>query len=152
MGKYNKYFLEARQKKRYTQPQLQRLSGVSSSQTSYAETGARALRFKTAVKIAWTLGLSLDDMIRSRKSEYTPKKWSVPPGGNIGEAIRNAREQRGLTLKGLAQQCGVPLNTISSIENGHSKNPIVDHMAQIAIPLHLSLDQIAETYFREKER
>ena len=80
MGKYNKYFLEARQKKRYTQPQLQRLSGVSSSQISYAETGARALRFKTAVKIAWTLGLSLDDMIRSRKSEYTPKKWSVPPG------------------------------------------------------------------------
>lgn len=49
----------------------------------------------------------------------------------IGERIKSARKERGLTQKGLAAQVGVPYQTIQYWENGR-RNPKIDNLQKVA--------------------
>ena len=44
---------------------------------------------------------------------------------NVGARVRQLREERGLSLRGLAELCGISPNTVSLIERGAS-SPSVD--------------------------
>lgn len=62
---------------------------------------------------------------------------------NVGENLRRLREQRDLTIRALADQSGLAINTISLIENGKS-SPSVNTLQQIASALGVPLTTFFE--------
>ena len=63
---------------------------------------------------------------------------SYPP---MGEQLRQARQQRGLTLRELAQRLGVSPSMISQIETGRA-SPSVSTLYALATELGVSLDDL----------
>jgi transcriptional regulator with XRE-family HTH domain len=56
----------------------------------------------------------------------------------VGRRIREVREGRGLSLKALAEQCGLSLNAISRIERGES-SPTVSSLHRLAAALDVPI-------------
>lgn len=67
---------------------------------------------------------------------------SNPPPPRLGKAIRQLREQRGMTQEGLAHEAGSTVATISAIERGRS-NPSWGTVEGIASALGVSLVEVA---------
>lgn len=57
----------------------------------------------------------------------------------IGERIKSARRNSGLTQKGLAAQVGVPYQTIQYWENGR-RNPKIDNLQKVADALDVDVN------------
>lgn len=58
------------------------------------------------------------------------------------DLIRDRMDALNLTTAGLADICPVPKSTLERILSGSTTNPGVQTMADIAVALHLSLDEI----------
>jgi len=67
---------------------------------------------------------------------------SDQPQPALGKAIRQLREERGMTQEALAQEAGVTVGHMSMIERGHS-NPTWGTIKGIANALEISIADIA---------
>jgi transcriptional regulator with XRE-family HTH domain len=65
---------------------------------------------------------------------------------NVGKSLRKLRDERGLTIRTLASQSGLAVNTLSLIENGKT-SPSVSTLQQLAIAMDVPI-----TAFFEAER
>jgi transcriptional regulator with XRE-family HTH domain len=65
---------------------------------------------------------------------------------NVGKSLRKLRDERGLTIRVLASQSGLAVNTLSLIENGKT-SPSVSTLQQLASALDVPI-----TAFFEAER
>lgn len=63
--------------------------------------------------------------------------------GSVGERLRALRLERGWSLAELAAASGVPLSTISKVENGHL-NPSLVHAINLASALEANLGFLVE--------
>jgi len=59
----------------------------------------------------------------------------------LGNAIRRRREQKGLSLRDLAEETGVSASTLSRIENGTGK-PDADNIARLAAWLDMPIERV----------
>lgn len=72
-----------------------------------------------------------------------PLRGPVDPesfGAHLGERMRSRREAKGLSQGKLSQLTGVPQSMISLFESGHTQDPGVQAMKNIAIVLGVSVD------------
>jgi transcriptional regulator with XRE-family HTH domain len=67
---------------------------------------------------------------------------SDQPQPALGKAIRQLREERGMTQEALAQEAGVTVGHMSMIERGHS-NPTWATVKSIGAALNLTLAELA---------
>lgn len=65
----------------------------------------------------------------------------APEYAEIGDRLRVARTERGLSLRGLAEQLGVSPSLISQVERGRAK-PSVNTLYAMARVLDISLDEL----------
>ena len=65
----------------------------------------------------------------------------------VGQQIRKLRKQRGLSLRALAELCGLSANAISLIERSEN-SPNVSSLLQMAIALNVP---ITDFFYQEKE-
>lgn len=63
-------------------------------------------------------------------------QWQIEP--NVGAKLRTLREQRGLSLRELAERCDLSFNAISRIERGDN-SPTVSTLHQLATALEVSI-------------
>jgi len=61
----------------------------------------------------------------------------------LGEVLRQAREDAGLSLRDLARITGMPIGQLSGIETGARRDPGFSTMMRIVDGLGVSLDDIA---------
>lgn len=59
----------------------------------------------------------------------------------LGDAIRRRREQKGLSLRDVADETGVSASTLSRIENGTGK-PDADNIARLAAWLDMPIERV----------
>src|SRR5881397_259652 len=59
----------------------------------------------------------------------------------LGSAVRRRREQRGLSLRDVAEVTGVSASTLSRIENGTGK-PDADNIARLASWLDMPIERV----------
>jgi transcriptional regulator with XRE-family HTH domain len=64
---------------------------------------------------------------------------------NVGRQIRRLRLQRGYSLRGLANRCGISANAISLIERGEN-SPTVSSLHQLALALNVPITE----FFRDE--
>jgi transcriptional regulator with XRE-family HTH domain len=67
---------------------------------------------------------------------------SDQPQPALGKAIRQLREDRGMTQEALAQEAGVTVGHMSMIERGHS-NPTWATVKAVAQTLDISMGELA---------
>lgn len=67
------------------------------------------------------------------------------PAPNVGQRIRALREQRGLSLRALAEGCKLSINAISRIERNET-SPTVSSLHQLAIALRVPITE----FFQEE--
>jgi transcriptional regulator with XRE-family HTH domain len=67
---------------------------------------------------------------------------SDQPQPALGKAIRQLRQERGMTQEALAQEAGITVGHMSMIERGHS-NPTWATVRAIASALNLPLTEVA---------
>ena len=65
----------------------------------------------------------------------------------VGQQIRKLRKQRGLSLRALAELCGMSANAISLIERNEN-SPNVSSLHQLAIALNVP---ITDFFYQEEE-
>jgi len=63
---------------------------------------------------------------------------------NVGQRLREVRMGRGLSIRALAEQCELNVNTLSLIENGHT-SPSVSTLQVIAQTLQVPISTFFET-------
>jgi transcriptional regulator with XRE-family HTH domain len=63
---------------------------------------------------------------------------------NVGRRLRELRTERGLSIRALAKQSGLNVNTLSSIENDKT-SPSVSTLQQVATALKLPINAFFET-------
>jgi transcriptional regulator with XRE-family HTH domain len=68
---------------------------------------------------------------------------SDQPQPALGKAVRQLREERGMTQEVLAQEAGVTVGHMSMIERGHS-NPTWATVKAVARALSVSMTKVAE--------
>lgn len=68
---------------------------------------------------------------------------SDQPQPALGKAIRQLREERGMTQEALAHAAGVTVGHLSTIERGHS-NPTWATVKSLAKGLEISMTEFAE--------
>jgi transcriptional regulator with XRE-family HTH domain len=59
----------------------------------------------------------------------------------LGLELRRIREERGLTVEGLAEKSGVSATTIREVERGR-REARMDTVARLAKPLGLTFDEV----------
>ena len=65
--------------------------------------------------------------------------------GEMGDRLREARQARGLSLRGLAERLGVSPSLISQVETGRAK-PSVSTLYAIVTELGISLEAVRERF------
>ena len=63
---------------------------------------------------------------------------------NVGRRLRELRNERGLSIRALAERSGLNVNTLSMIENGKT-SPSVSTLQQVATALELPINTFFET-------
>ncbi|MEW5827997.1 MAG: cupin domain-containing protein [Chloroflexota bacterium] len=69
---------------------------------------------------------------------------------NVGVRLRFLRASRGLSIKALAEQSGLNVNTLSLIENGRT-SPSVSTLQQLALSLRVPVTEFFETDHGDKK-
>lgn len=62
----------------------------------------------------------------------------------LGDTLRRAREDAGLSVRALSRMAGISPAQISQIEGGTRKTPGFPSVARLAVLLDLSLDEVAD--------
>ena len=62
----------------------------------------------------------------------------------VGEAIKDMRKQRGLSLNALSAMCGVSRATVSRWETGVIKNILPTHIHMISLALGMDADRMSD--------
>jgi transcriptional regulator with XRE-family HTH domain len=82
---------------------------------------------------------------RTAKPKRTSKvRSSATPEVNVGQRLRELRNERGLSIRALAERSGLNVNTFSLIENGKT-SPSVSTLQQIAASLEVPITAFFET-------
>lgn len=68
------------------------------------------------------------------------ERGAEPAAPNVGKRIRTLREQHGLSLRALAERCGLSVNTISLIERGVN-SPTVASLNVLAAALNVPITE-----------
>lgn len=76
------------------------------------------------------------------KSNPSPAQPSTDV--NVGRRLRELRSERGISIRALAEQSGLNVNTLSMIENGKT-SPSVSTLQQVAAALKLPINAFFET-------
>lgn len=71
------------------------------------------------------------------------------PPVNVGQRLREIRQEKGYTLRGLAEQSGLNVNTLSLIENNKT-SPSVSTLQQLASTLEIPIMAFFETSEEKK--
>jgi transcriptional regulator with XRE-family HTH domain len=69
---------------------------------------------------------------------------------NIGRRLKELRSARGLSIRALADICGLNFNTLCLIENGKT-SPNVSTLQQIALALHIPITAFFEAVNTQKD-
>lgn len=69
---------------------------------------------------------------------------------SVGKRLRELRTIRGLSMRALAENSGLNINTLSLIENGHT-SPSVSTLQQLAQSLQVSISDFFETNHDNKK-
>ena len=77
-------------------------------------------------------------------------KMEEPAEMNIGRRLKELRTAQGLSIRALADICGLNFNTLCLIENGKT-SPNVNTLQQIAIALHIPITAFFEAVKTPKE-
>lgn len=87
-----------------------------------------------------------------KNSEYdTPNQdWQISAEFLVGRRLRELRNKMGLSLRNLAEQSGLNVNTLSLIENGKS-SPSVGTLQQLALTLDVPISKFFESEQTEKQ-
>jgi transcriptional regulator with XRE-family HTH domain len=72
-----------------------------------------------------------------------PRLGQVSNEINVGHRLRELRTERGLSIRALAEQSGLNVNTLSFIENGKT-SPSVSTLQQVAAALELPINAFFE--------
>jgi transcriptional regulator with XRE-family HTH domain len=72
---------------------------------------------------------------------FTMTKKDLVNTAELGDAVRRRREQKGLSLRDVAQQTGVSASTLSRIENGAGK-PDADNIARLTAWLDMPIERV----------
>ncbi|MHB8172203.1 MAG: helix-turn-helix domain-containing protein [Thermincolia bacterium] len=97
-----------REERGYTLQEFAQKAGVSVSYLSELERGAKQPSLKTLDKLAITLNLPREQLVDTAATDKL----------GIGDKLRLAREQKGLTLAQLAQELNLSAAYLSEIETG----------------------------------
>lgn len=68
---------------------------------------------------------------------------------NVGERIRSLRDRGGLSLRALAEKCGLSINAISLIERGEN-SPTVSTLHRLATALEVPITDFFQAESRQK--
>src|SRR5512147_939160 len=81
----------------------------------------------------------------SKREPRSPGKIraGVVPEVNVGRRLRELRNERGLSIRALAEHSGLNVNTFSLIENGKT-SPSVSTLQQIAAALEVPITAFFE--------
>lgn len=117
-----------RKKRKITQIQLAKMSGLTNDYISKLELGKRENPSAEVIsKIAEVLNCSTDDLITNNE---------------IKNNLKNIREKKGLSQAELSKISGVSNVYISNLENGVKNNPSLDLIAKLADALQCSVNDI----------
>ena len=81
---------------------------------------------------------------RTRQPRRATDGAAPSPNVDVGRALRTLRAERGLSIRALAEQSGLAVNTLSLIENDKT-SPSVSTLQQIAIALDVPITAFFET-------
>jgi transcriptional regulator with XRE-family HTH domain len=86
------------------------------------------------------------DSARRQRSRVAGTEAVTAPASevNVGQRLRELRAERDLSIRALAEQSGLAINTLSLIENGKT-SPSVSTLQQIAAALQVSITAFFET-------
>lgn len=79
--------------------------------------------------------------MRNQRSSDVPSLVDTVSGAYLGSRIRTLRQQRGLTLDGLAERSGVSRAMLSKIERGEN-NPTLVVAVKVALGLGISTSEL----------
>jgi transcriptional regulator with XRE-family HTH domain len=74
-------------------------------------------------------------------AEHSPKSGAVDDSAQVGQRLRSAREQQGLSLREVARRLDISASALSQIETGKSR-PSVKTLYAIVSELGLSMDEL----------
>jgi transcriptional regulator with XRE-family HTH domain len=72
-----------------------------------------------------------------------PPPAQLSPDVNVGRRLRELRTERGISIRALAEQSGLNVNTLSLIENGKT-SPSVSTLQQVAAALEVPINAFFE--------
>ncbi len=87
-------------------------------------------------------------MTPSQNNSTNPEKKNKVPY-HFGEKIRKVREEKGYTLKVVAQKAGVSESLVSQIERNHV-SPAIDTLLSLADVLDINLEFLFEEYRKSR--
>lgn len=119
-----------RQERRLTLKEVAAKTGLSISYLSEIEAGRKFPSLSVVYKLSETLHIPLGQLLPASEEEEHPL--------TLGERIRLAREERGLTLGQLATRCGLSDSYLSQVERGEA-TPSAQSLRAIAEALDLPL-------------
>jgi len=89
--------------------------------------------------------MSAKPITRAARPKPAPKaRSSTNPEVNVGQRLRELRNERKLSIRALAERSGLNVNTFSLIENGKT-SPSVSTLQQIAAALEVPITAFFET-------
>lgn len=124
-----------REEKGFTQRQLAERAGVSASYINEIENGHKRPSLRVLNRIAAELGVPAGVLV-GRLAEGEPAA-----GLTMGDKLRLARLEKGLTLTELAQKAGVSAGYLSDIERGHAL-PAVETLSDLAAALGVRVSDL----------
>jgi transcriptional regulator with XRE-family HTH domain len=78
------------------------------------------------------------ESVREKPKALPPSRPAPAPEVDVGGRLRSLRDERKLSIRALAQQSGLSVNTLSLIENGKS-SPSISTLHQIATALEIPM-------------
>lgn len=118
-----KIIKEARKKSKLSQQALGDKLNVSGAYIQQIECNKKNPSIKTLKRITKALDIEISSVFKSNTTPLIDK--------NLGENIKNAREQKGINQKGFALMLNIPISTLANYENGHRK-PDIETLKKIA--------------------
>lgn len=119
-----------REERGYTLDELAHRAGISPSYLSEIERGHKRPSLKTLDKLCSALNISRETLIPAEAARI-----------GLGDKIRMARQEKGLSLKDLSAKTGISFTYLSEIERG-VLHPAVDTLGKIAAALEVPLSML----------
>ena len=124
-----------------TQDQLAEMLGVKKMAISRLERGQTVPRLATAVSLANTFRVSIDDLLSGADSVPFAGPLEMPDGATFGAALRQQREKLKITQPELARKANVTQSNIQEWENG-SRWPLSEPLFRVARVLGVAVDYL----------